>query len=183
MPAPTRRRQRPRKIKTLASYFEALAGGAEHRATKTDHSTRPRPSAMEKPIPDVVYIARTRVPPVITLSVVSQENIVAFCCPLQTIQEFAPKYRLNLPEFQTTERVAFLDHMIEEDALHAACGHDVYWIAVASIGAKDRLSFFANTRYIMTIIEREEVRAVRISHLDLHENNQCGWASMHLLPE
>jgi len=73
--------------------------------------------------------------------------------------------------------------MIQEDAFHAAAGNGLYWIAIASIGAKDRLDFFANTTYIMTTIETGDVDAVRISRLNLHENNQCGWACMHLLPK
>jgi len=171
-----RARKKEKPLKTLDMYYQILNGNRAKKPRKPKYETRPAPEVMQMRIPDTPFIPRTKVPPLMELKNSAGTDVVAVACPLKCIQQYAPNYYLNLPEYRCTHRVAFIDHMVQNDTQNMQAGKRFVWVALAAVSDKHKLSLFQSTPYLLMILGSGEIGSAMLSNITLHENNQCGWA-------
>ena len=171
-----RARKKEKPLKTLDMYYKILNGNSGKKPRKSKYETRPAPEVMQMHMPDIPFIPRTKVPPLMELKNATGTAVVAVVCPLQCIQQYAPNYYLNLVEYRCTHKVAFIDRMVQNDKQNMQAGNNFVWVAIAAVSEKHKLSLFETTSYLMMILGSGEIGSAMLSNITLHENNQCGWA-------
>jgi len=165
-----------KKDKSLDAYFQILSGNVVKKGRQSNGTCKPCPDPKQMRIPDIPFIARTKVPPFMHISDASNQYILAVVCPLSLIMQHAETYRTNLVEFQCTNKVAFVDRMLHDNDRHCEAGIGVYWVAIAAVESTQKLSLFETMTYTLTVLGSGNIGTIKLSRITLHENNQCGWA-------
>jgi len=133
------------------------------------------PVAQTRRIEDVPFVARTKLPNLMSVLNGDESEVLANACPIGVIVKEESVFAAQFAEYEGTGEIAFFKSALADQAI-SQNKHLLGWFAVAVVERHEILSLFENQRYFLRVNTIDTAKTqVRITNIRMHENNKGAW--------